>query len=192
MRKTVRSTHFLAMALLSSLASSAWLTAAEPATTADETKPLIPVKLQVVFTEYEGAKKLTSLPYILTCVIGGVSGSHAKLRMGMNVPIETGGPQTIVQYQDVGTDIDCSGHPLGDGRFTIEFSMRRSFVYMPNGDAAAPTSGQSDVSLRPILGNFQSSFTVLLRDGQTTQATLATDPQSGRVLKIDITLTVVK
>jgi hypothetical protein len=32
----------------------------------------------------------------------------------------------------------------------------------------------------------------MLRDGQSTQYTAATDPVSGEVLKIDVTLTVVK
>jgi len=43
-----------------------------------------------------------------------------------------------------------------------------------------------------ILRNFNSSFTLLLRDGQTAQVSSATDPISGEVLKVVVTLNVVK
>jgi hypothetical protein len=42
------------------------------------------------------------------------------------------------------------------------------------------------------LRNFNSSFTLLLRDGQTAQVSSATDPISGEVLKVVVTLNVVK
>ena len=44
----------------------------------------------------------------------------------------------------------------------------------------------------PSFRNFNSSFTALLRDGQTMQYTSATDPVSGEVMKIDVTVAVMK
>ena len=44
----------------------------------------------------------------------------------------------------------------------------------------------------PAFRSFKSNFTVLLRDGQTTQYTSAVDPVSGEVMKIDVTLNVIK
>jgi len=43
-----------------------------------------------------------------------------------------------------------------------------------------------------MLRSFNSSFQVLLRDGQTNQYTSATDPVTGEVTKIDVTLNVLK
>jgi hypothetical protein len=40
--------------------------------------------------------------------------------------------------------------------------------------------------------SFRASFVPLLRDGQTVQYTAATDPVSGEVVKIDVTVTVLK
>jgi hypothetical protein len=43
-----------------------------------------------------------------------------------------------------------------------------------------------------VFSGFRSSVQLLMRDGQTVQSMMATDPVSGRVLKIDVTLNVVK
>jgi hypothetical protein len=44
----------------------------------------------------------------------------------------------------------------------------------------------------PMFRSFNSSFQALLRDGQTTQYVSATDPVSGEVMKIDVTLNLLK
>lgn len=44
----------------------------------------------------------------------------------------------------------------------------------------------------PTFRTFTSSQTLILKDGQTTQFTTATDRVSGEVTKVDVTLTVVK
>jgi len=44
----------------------------------------------------------------------------------------------------------------------------------------------------PAFRSFTSSFNLLLKDGQAAQQTSATDPVSGEVLKIDVTVTVLK
>ena len=41
----------------------------------------------------------------------------------------------------------------------------------------------------PAFRSFTSTFNVLLKDGQTAQHTAATDPVSGEVLRVDVTLT---
>ena len=44
----------------------------------------------------------------------------------------------------------------------------------------------------PSFRSFRTSFSVMLRDGQTTQHTSATDPVTGEVIRIDVTLNVMK
>jgi hypothetical protein len=53
-------------------------------------------------------------------------------------------------------------------------------------------SAATEAGGRPILGNFSSESEFYLRDGQTAQSIMATDPHSGRVMKIEVTLNVVK
>ena len=44
----------------------------------------------------------------------------------------------------------------------------------------------------PAFRTFKSTFVPILRDGQTAQYTAATDPVIGEVVKIDVTVTVLK
>src|SRR6266446_10242137 len=69
-----------------------------------------PVKVQIVFTEFEGDKKVKSLPY--TLYINALDAPElkpgwVKLRVGSRVPIYTGGTKENMTYLDVGTNIDA-------------------------------------------------------------------------------------
>jgi hypothetical protein len=155
------------------------------------------LKIQVLFTEFDGDKKIASLPYSFTAVGGeGDRGGQydASIRLGISVPIITltkdGESQT--QYQDVGTNIDCLGWRLDDGRYKLTFSIERSSVYSPDGSAKAVIPANTQNPLQPVLRRYRGSFDLLLRDGQTADGPTATDPQSGRVLKTEVSLKVTR
>src|SRR6266478_8132370 len=64
-----------------------------------------PVKVQIVFTEFEGDKKVKSLPYTLYVNASdapewksGASSGWVKLRVGSRVPIYTGGTTGNMTY----------------------------------------------------------------------------------------------
>src|SRR4029078_5146789 len=96
-----------------------------------------------------------------------------------------GGP---VQYQDVGTSIDCSvSAAQDDGRFRVEITIDDSSVY---GDAPNPTENKPPPG-NPSFRSCRASDSMVLRDGQTSQFTTATDKVSGEIVKVDVTLTVV-
>src|SRR5262245_43660284 len=155
------------------------------------------LKIQVVFTEFEGDRKIGSLPYSFTAVGGGEERGgqfEASLRLGISVPIITltkdGESQT--QYQDVGTNIDCRAWRLEDGRYKLTFSVERSSVYSPDDSAKAAIPANNTSSLQPVLRRYRASFDLLLRDGQRADGPVATDPHSGRVLRTDVTLNVAR
>ena len=147
-------------------------------------KPLVPLKLQVVFSRYQGEKKVSSLPYTLSV---NSEGRPARLRMGIQVPIQTMANNVpTVQYKDATNNLDCSVETLDDGRFKVACSLEQGSIYEAEaGRSVSLPSG-------PMLRSFRSETDLLLRDGQTAQYTAATDPVSGEMLKIDMTLTVVK
>jgi hypothetical protein len=161
-------------------------------------KNLVPLKVQVVVSRYQGEKKTSSLPYTLS-----VNNDHmlSRLRMGSKVAVLTlprppgaaedkNVPPGSFTYQDVGTNIDCFALSTDDGRFRIEITIQDTSVYsqgQPNPQGETPTL--KDI---PTFRTFTSSQTLILRDGQTTQFTTATDRVSGEVTKVDVTLTVVK
>ena len=158
--------------------------AAFPQETAEKPKPIqargTPLRLQIVYSRYQGDKKVSSVPHQLSVI---ADEGPSRLRMGIMVPIQTqskDGPST--QYRDVGNNIDCTARTLEPGLFRLQCSFEQSSLYDKERDPAA----------LPMFRVFRSESNVALRDGQSTQHTSATDPVSGEVLKIDITLNVVK
>jgi len=157
---------------------------------------LTPLDVEVVVSRYQGEKKISSLPYFLA-VNAGERAPATKLRMGANVPVPTTSfspagvtadgkapsPLVSYNYQNVGTDIDCSARPAADGRFVLSISVEeRSVVQQP----ATAAGGV------PVIRSFEAQNSLVLRDGQTRQFTAASDRVTGEIIKIDVTLKVVK
>ena len=159
-----------------------------------------PVKVQIVFTEFEGDKKLKSLPY--TLYINALDAPElkpgwVKLRVGSRVPIYTGGTAGNMTYLDVGTNIDARSAYVGESRLLLYLRIERSWVEggvsvpvaKSDGSASETSSGHFQ---EPIVRQFVSEFDLKLREGQPVESTMATDPLSGRVLKVDVSFTIVK
>jgi hypothetical protein len=148
-----------------------------------------PLKVQVVIGRYQGEKKISSMPYTLTLN----ANNHANLRMGTKIPVmmvtqaaTVQVPQVgPIQYQDVGTNIDCSSTALDDGRYLLSITVDDSSVY-PDEQLPGGTKGN------PSFRSFRASNSMVLRNGETGQFTTATDKLTGETVKVDVTLTVVK
>jgi hypothetical protein len=152
---------------------------------------MVPLKIQLVLSRFQGEKKLSSVPYLLWVT---THERQTSVRMGVKIPVYTrGGAGGDYNYQDVGTNIDCSATVAPDGSYRVTLIVTESSVYFPNRDqpnagVPLPTSDTAP----PAFRSFSSNFIILLRDGQTGQYTSVTDPVSGEVLKIDATLNVLK
>ena len=152
----------------------------------------IPLKVQLVVSRYAGEKKVSSTPYILSVVAN--DNDKTSLRMGVDVAVPQsviGGsastPITSYNYRSVGTNIDCTAKTIEGGLFKLDLGVSDSSLFFPEkGTAAAAVPGT------PAFRSFTSTFNVVLKDGQTTQHTSATDAVSGEVLRVDVTLTVLK
>jgi len=154
------------------------------------------LKLTLVFSRYQGEKKLSSVPYVVpvTTNDGGTS-----IRMGTRVPVlstvfgaaapgATSVPQASYTYQNVGTEIDCSATTIDDSTFLFNVTVSDSSVYYAD-KSEVPSTTLSGI---PAFRNFSAKFVAVLRDGQSTQYVAATDPVSGQVVKIDATLNLLK
>lgn len=159
---------------------------------------LIPVDIEVVISRYVNDKKVSSLPYALA-VNAGERSQPTKLRMGANVPVPTttftpvtgnvgsaANPLVSYNYRDVGTNIDSSARPLGDGRFVVTVNVGERSIVQP------PENCNNNASCAPVIRNFESENNLVLRDGQTRQFTAAADRVTGEVIKVDVTLKVAK
>ena len=162
----------------------------------------VPLKVTVVLSRYQGEKRISSMPYVLGVMASGWgAGPKTALRMGVEVPVAQTrittdgkpGPVSSYSYRDVGTNIDC-GATFDESRpgiFQLALTVSDSSVGLDTPKRAGGGDGPVAPDL-PSFRNFNSSFTALLRDGQTMQYTSATDPVSGEVMKIDVTAAVMK
>jgi hypothetical protein len=151
-----------------------------------------PLRISVTFTEFEGDKKVKSLPYTMVVVADGRP-PKTIVKMGSRVPVYTG-KENGMQYLDVGSNLECQASRARENRFDIRLDLDRSWV---EGDVQVPvdrgTSSQSSGQFpEPIVRQFRSALSLTLRDGQTVESTFATDPLSGKVFKVEVSLNVVK
>jgi hypothetical protein len=159
---------------------------------AETENAVVPLKVTVVFNEYEGEKKVSSLPYTLFLKAAEEHKDYfGRVRMGVRVPIWTGGKDSAIQYQDVGSNIDCEARAEQEGRYLLDLMVERSSIYT-NKEEHSSEQRSDEQPHQPLLRTFRANLALMLRDGQTTQATLATDPLNGHIVKVDVTLNVVK
>lgn len=156
-------------------------------------KTITPLRVQVVFTEFDGEKKISSLPYTLL-VNADDRGPTAAVRMGLRVPIFTStGENKQVTYLDLGTNLDGHAEKTADGRFLLRLNVERSSAYSPDPDRKMSSVGIKDLSSgQPVVQQFRTQVNLLIHDAQTIQSTVATDPITGHVLKVDVMLNVIK
>ncbi len=194
--------HFMvatALAFLATQANAQDSKSAEPsrasrssdAKLADTSKNIVPVKVTVIFYEYDGEKKLSTLPYVLLLKADESSRYVGKVRIGVKVPIWTGGKESAIQYQDIGTNLDCSAQIAEDGKYMLDMSLERASMY-PNSGEYPAAAKPDEPPHQPLFRQFRANLALLLRDGQTTQNTIATDPLNGHIVKVEVTLNVVK
>jgi hypothetical protein len=173
--------------------------------------PVTPLQVQVVISRYQGEKKIGSVPYSLAVNAAvmpfGTPARPAQLKMGSMVPIMSPAAPGVkpagdappaanttafnhqnFNYQNIGTQIDCSAAPSSDGRFELNISIEDSSIYLDNQVVKGVSKGNEP----PILRSFRSRNDLILRDGQSIQFTAATDRISGEIIKVDITLNVLK
>jgi len=157
-----------------------------------------PVRIQVVIARYQGEKRISSFPY--TMLVNAATRGIGQVRIGTEIPIANAAPpaasepnkpapaQPSVTYERIGTEMDCIVRPIvpGEARYTVELTISDRSVYA---DDNAPKLVSS---MHPPLRSFRAFNTVVLRDGETTQFPAAADRMTGEVVRIEVTLAVVK
>jgi hypothetical protein len=174
----------------------------KPAAAAE--RAVTPVRVQIVLIRQQGTKELSRLPFTVA-VNANDGGNRAAVRMGAEVPVKATtfapssekptpegkpapAPFSSYSYRSIGTNIDCGPVTSVDGRYRVTLSIEDSSVY-------PESAGTRDAQLladAPSFRSFRTSTTVALRDGETTQFTAATDRINGEVVRVEVTLNVVK
>ena len=160
-------------------------------------KAVMPVQVQIVISRYDGDKKISSTPYSVSARPGSPRG--AQLRLMTSVPIASPTlapsddskekPVAFFNYRDIGIQLDFNVQgPHEDGRYEVTTTISESSL------ATGPSrpTASSIVAAPALVRSYTSQNTQVLRNGQTSQYTAATDPVSGEVVRVDVTLTVPK
>lgn len=149
----------------------------------DERLPAVtPLRVQVVFSEFDGEKKILSLPYSFTVNADERRARPgSQIRSGARIPIATGKDQFT--YLDVGTNVDCSASLQEDGRYKLQMILERSSL-----SPEAPSGGGSN----PVVRQFRTDINPILKDGQTVESIVSSDPLNGHVHHVSVTMNVVK
>lgn len=163
-------------------------------------QPASHVRIDFLLTEYNGQQKISSLPYtISTEAVSDTrpGNTNTSIRMGVRVPVvesvDSQGRASQFSYQEMGTDIDCRAKDRGDGSYDLDLSISRTSVYPEGANATqAETQALGPVGTHPVFRTFRTNFLLRMRDGETSEGTSATDPFNGHMLKVTITLHVVK
>jgi hypothetical protein len=194
-RRTSLQSHPRSLAILglASVLFSGTVVAQSPATqeAAKAVTVTTPLKVTVTISRLLGEKRVSSLPYVLSVnVVPAAQRGSASLRMGTRVPIvaptSAKDATPAVNYQDVGTSIDCMVWAVEGGGFRIDLTIDESSV------TEDPTMKNLVQIGRPSFRSFRTSDAVLIRDGQTKEVTSVPDKLTGEVVKVDVALSVVK
>jgi hypothetical protein len=158
----------------------------------ERAKPSASIKVQIIFTEYDGEKKISSMPYSFMGIADErVGGNYStSLRTGVRVPVEMGSKEQQTIYMDIGLNIDCGIRSEEDGRFRVYLIFDRSALY-PNKSAEGEKMVNSPNG-QPLVRQFRTSENLILKDGQTSENIMSTDPLNGHTLRVSVTINVQK
>jgi len=81
--------------------------------------------------------------------------------------------------------------PLPDGRYKLTISVEQSSIYVAGNDKGA-AAADAPLSAQPMFRTFRTNLSPILRDGQSQQVTTATDPVTGEVTRVEVTLNVLR
>jgi hypothetical protein len=161
--------------------------AAEKQKSEEHGPKLTSLHIQVIFGEYEGEKKIASLPYAFDVVplsagfSQGSYGRRAELRSGVYIPFTS--PKGEIEHQHVGTDIDCEAADLGEGRYALHLVLEKNWLMQ---------EANKNPSAEQVRREVRAEAYPTLRDGQTVEAVVSTDPMNGHVYRVTVTMSVAK
>jgi hypothetical protein len=153
------------------------------------------LRLTVTIVRVNAKKEIANLPFMLMVLpnmtLNGPDGDRVSVQNGSELPIPSttmAGPNSVpsYQYRSVGTSVSAAARNAGDGVYNIVLNVTDSQVL-----SDMPETSFGGLKL-PRFQSFTSSSRLLLRDGQTVQFTAATDKVSNDIIRLDVTMNVIK
>ena len=157
------------------------------------------LQVTAVIGRYQGERRVASTPYSFLAPVNDAAVPEGKrtivrLKMGVEVPIAVSQSEglTSFQYRNVGTNVECNARDEGGGVFGLALVVESSSVYAATeaGDEASYEAAAA--AGKPIFRSFYVELNPLLRDGQSVETVASTDPVTGEVVKVTVSMKVVK
>lgn len=155
-------------------------------------------KVDVVFSRFQGTKRISTMPYSL--VVNSSQPDErsnlTNLRVGVDAPTgrETSSTQngvttTSPEYKYVGTNIDCWITDRNTPTYEVHLNLQDySLASQANGDTSTSAPARFDLAIR----RFGVSNTLTMRDGQTVEFSVGTDPVTGETIRASVTIAALK
>lgn len=167
--------------------------AAQNVTPPPASKPVSAVMVDLVVSRSLGEKRLSSTPYMLSVN----PDQRSSLRIGGSIPVPSttftpkedgkGVAGVSYGYRDIGTSIDVVAAPQAGDTYRLTVTIDENSIY--SDDLAPPTTKTTGA---PAFRSFKSTNTLVMRDGQTIDYTMATDRLTGEVYRVSVKMTLVR
>ena len=145
------------------------------------------LKLTVVISRFSGEKKIGNLPFVLLLT---PTDENTTVQMSSSVPVPQQVAETGAQsysYQSVCTSITASSaKETTPGQYVVSVRISDSQLLS---DAVAPSLATKGLMRTQ---QFSSSVRLPLRDAQTISYNAATDKLTGDLVRVEVTLNVLK
>lgn len=148
--------------------------------------PMPTLKLTVVISRFSGEKKIGNLPFVLLLTPTDTS---TNVQMSSTLPVPDAMGKDGVQsysYRPFGTSITASAKEASPGQYLVNMTISDSQMLAEGVPQAEATKG----ILRTQ--QFSSGVRLPLRDAQTISYNAATDKITGDLVRVEVTLNVLK
>jgi hypothetical protein len=155
------------------------------------------VKVHFLLSEFDGEKKVASLPYSFLM--------NTDKEKGMGNPIyrnfiRTGSRLSVspdkdgkMQYMEIGSNIDCGLNSDDAGQYLMRFNFERTALAPPPTNDYDSRKGDPALNYAAIrLPTFRSTAIIPLKDGRPTEVMSAVDPLNGHTYTLTVTVTAQK
>jgi hypothetical protein len=149
------------------------------------------LKVQMLVSRRSGDKTAGGLVYSFPC---NPRDRKTVIKSGVEVPVPVRKAEAVeFQYRNVGANIECESAAVAAGRYSVRIAFEHSsLIGADERPMAVGRSAEAVAAIAPVFRTSMSQFTTLLRDGERAQVITGTDPLTGDVTAVDITLAVLK
>jgi hypothetical protein len=149
-----------------------------------------PLSVQMVVSR-SGDKTAGGLVYSFPC---NPRDRKTVIKSGVEVPVPVRKAEAVeFQYRNVGANIECESAAVAGGRYSVRIAFEHSsLVGADERPTAAGRTAEAIAAIAPVFRTSMSQFTTLLRDGERARVITGTDPLTGDVTAVDVTLAVLK